>query len=55
MSNPNEQSLEPSAPTEAIAFYEEDRRDEVSEATLQSHGYRLKNFERWCTQNESRT
>lgn len=52
MSKPNAQSLEPLAPTEAVAFYKEDRRDEVSEATLQSHGYRLKNFVEWCNKNE---
>ncbi|KAB1193220.1 tyrosine-type recombinase/integrase [Haloferax sp. MBLA0076] len=52
MTKPNEQPLEPLAPREAIAFYEQDREDEVSEATLQSHGYRLHNFVRWCDKND---
>ncbi|MDT3434272.1 site-specific integrase [Haloarcula sp. 1CSR25-25] len=49
MTKPNE--LEPLAPTEAIAFYEDDRRSEVSEETLQSHGYRLQRFAEWCDDN----
>lgn len=51
MTKPNEQYLEPLAPTEAIAFYKDDRRGEVSEETLQSHGYRLQQFTDWCDDN----
>lgn len=50
MTKPNE--LEPLAPTEAIAFYEDDRRSEVTEETLQSHGYRLQRFAEWCDDND---
>ncbi|ELZ81762.1 phage integrase/site-specific recombinase [Haloferax elongans ATCC BAA-1513] len=46
MRNPDE--LEPLEPVEAVEMYKQQRRDEVSEATLQSHGYRLKNFVKWC-------
>lgn len=49
MTKPNK--LEPLAPTEAIAFYKDDRRNEVSEETLQSHGYRLQRFAEWCDDN----
>lgn len=50
MTKPNE--LEPLAPKEAKAFYKDDRRNEVSEATLQSHGYRIERFIEWCDDND---
>jgi hypothetical protein len=46
MKNPDE--LEPLNPEEAVEMYKHQRESEVSEDTLQSHGYRLKHFIRWC-------
>lgn len=40
--------LEPLEPAEAVQMYKQQRRDEVSVATLQSLGYRLKHFVKWC-------
>jgi len=51
MSNPNDR-LEPLTPREAVELYEADRRDEVSDATLQSHGYRLERFVEWCERED---
>lgn len=42
------QELEPITPAEAKEMYLEARKQEVSEATLQGHHYRLKQFVRWC-------
>jgi len=39
-------------PEEAVQLYKQDRQGEVSEATLQSHGYRLKHFTTWCSEND---
>jgi len=39
-------------PEEAVQLYKQDRQGEVSEATLQSHGYRLKHFLNWCDEND---
>jgi len=39
-------------PSEAVQLYKDDRRGEVSDATLQSHGYRLKHFTTWCKEND---
>ncbi|MCU4752971.1 site-specific integrase [Halobacteria archaeon AArc-curdl1] len=39
--------LEPIAPEEAVNWYLEDRAHEVSENTIQAHGYRLGHFVRW--------
>ncbi|AXR80723.1 tyrosine-type recombinase/integrase [Natrarchaeobaculum sulfurireducens] len=44
--NPND--LEPLDPHDALNLYKKDRKREVSDATLKSHGYRLKNFVEWC-------
>jgi site-specific recombinase XerD len=40
--------LEPISPAEAKQMYLEQRRQEVSESTIQAHHYRLKHFVRWC-------
>ncbi len=42
--------LEPIAPAEARDMSLAQRRDEVSEATLQGYHYRLKPFVKWCEQ-----
>lgn len=44
----NEPDLEPLEPEEARLMYLDDRRHEVAEATLKSHGYRLNQFVAWC-------
>lgn len=44
--------LEPIEPAEAKEMYLEQRKQEVSEATIQAHNYRLKHFVRWCTEVE---
>lgn len=44
--------LEPLEPEEAVEIYKNQRRSEVSDATLQSHGYRLKHFVKWCDKEE---
>ncbi|MFB6222328.1 MAG: tyrosine-type recombinase/integrase [Haloarcula sp.] len=40
--------LEDLNPGKAVELYKDDRRREVSAATLQSHGYRLNQFLKWC-------
>lgn len=40
--------LEPIEPVKAKKMYLDERRQEVSKATLQSHGYRLNQFVEWC-------
>lgn len=40
--------LEPIEAAEAKQMYLEQRKEEVSESTLQAHHYRLKHFVRWC-------
>jgi site-specific recombinase XerD len=40
--------LEPIEPAEAKEMYLQQRKEEVSESTIQAHGYRLKHFVRWC-------
>lgn len=42
--------LEPIAPAKAKEMFLAQRRDEVSEATLQGYHYRLKPFVQWCGQ-----
>ncbi len=42
--------LEPIEPNEALDLYLDQRRNEVSEATLRSHKSRLSHFIRWCEQ-----
>lgn len=50
MKNPDR--LEPLDPEDAVEMYKTYRKDEVSKATLQSHGYRLKHFLSWCADEE---
>lgn len=40
--------LEPIDPRTAIEMYLDDRRNELSEATIKSHRYRLRQFAQWC-------
>lgn len=40
--------LEPIEPERAVELYLHQRRDEVSDETLQSHRYRLEQFVQWC-------
>jgi hypothetical protein len=40
--------LEPLGPAEAKQMYLDQRKNEVSESTLQAHDYRLRHFVRWC-------
>ena len=42
--------LEPLPPEQAKEMYEQERKGEVSERTLQAHHYRLVHFMRWCDQ-----
>ncbi|WP_188786763.1 site-specific integrase, partial [Halobellus salinus] len=44
--------LEPIEPAEAKEMYLEQRKQEVSDATIQAHHYRLNQFVRWCTEVE---
>lgn len=43
--------LDPLDPATARQMYLDERRHEVSDATIQSHGYRLKQFVQWCEQD----
>jgi site-specific recombinase XerD len=45
-------NLEPIEPAEAKAMYLDQRRQEVSESTIQAHDYRLRHFVRWCNDIE---
>jgi hypothetical protein len=40
--------LEPLDPRTAKEMYLDNRRHELSSATIQAHHYRLKQFVRWC-------
>lgn len=40
--------LEPLDPRTAKEMYLDDRRHELSDATIQAHHYRLKQFVQWC-------
>jgi len=40
--------LEPLPPSTAKQMYLDERRHELTDATIQSHGYRLKQFVLWC-------
>ena len=42
------EDLDPIAPEAAVDLYLDQRHDEVSEQTLQSHRYRLEQFVDWC-------
>ncbi|QDX40537.1 site-specific integrase [Salarchaeum sp. JOR-1] len=44
--------LEPLTPAEGKALFQENRRGEVSDATLRSHGYRVERFVEWCDAND---
>ena len=44
--------LEPIDPRTAKQMYLDDRRNEVADATLQAHDYRLQQFVRWCEAEE---
>lgn len=44
--------LEPLTPADGRQMYLNERRHEVSEATLQSHGYRLNQFVEWCDEQD---
>ncbi|WP_254832083.1 tyrosine-type recombinase/integrase [Haloglomus salinum] len=45
--------LDPIAPAEAKQMYLQQRKQEVSESTIQAHHYRLKHFVRWCENVEN--
>jgi site-specific recombinase XerD len=47
--------MEPIAPSKAKEMYLAQRREDVSEATLQAHHYRLKHLVRWCEKVEEIT
>lgn len=40
--------LEPISPKEAVEQYLEQRQTDLSELSLQNHGYRLTRFLEWC-------
>lgn len=40
--------LDPLAPEDGVKLYLQQRRDEVSDETMQSHRYRLSAFVEWC-------
>ena len=44
--------LEPLTPRDAVELYKQDRERELSDATLQSHGYRLQRFVEWCDKED---
>lgn len=46
------ESLDPLEPRRAKQLYADDRRNEVSDATLQSHGYRIKRFCEFCDEHD---
>lgn len=43
-----QRNTDPIEPQRAVELYKDSRRTEVSDATLQAHGYRLSHFVRWC-------
>ena len=45
------EELEPLAPAEAMQMYLNERRHELTDATIQAHRYRLKQFVLWCEQD----
>lgn len=52
MARQNDDGLEPLSPRDAVELYNQDRSRELSDATLQSHGYRLERFVEWCDQED---
>jgi len=46
------EDLEPIEVAEAKEMYLEQRKQELSESTIQAHHYRLKHFVRWCEEHE---
>lgn len=44
--------LEPLAPSTGKEMYLDERRHELTEATIQSHGYRLRQFVLWCEDDD---
>lgn len=44
--------LDPLDPVTARQMYLDERRHELAAATLQAHGYRLKQFVQWCDQDD---
>jgi site-specific recombinase XerD len=44
--------LEPLDPRTAKQMYLDERRHELADATIQSHDYRLRQFIRWCDEEE---
>lgn len=51
MNSPSD-DLERLAPGEAVELYLEGRRDELSDATVEAHDYRLRAFVAWCVEND---
>jgi len=52
MAQPHDDGLEPLTPRDGVELYKQDRERELSDATLQSHGYRLQRFVEWCDQED---
>jgi integrase len=46
-------NLEPISPADAKEMYLEQRKQEVSDSTIQAHHYRLSHFVRWCEEVEN--
>ena len=45
-------SLEPIDPEKALELYLKDKENELSEASLKGHKYRLGHFVRWCDEQD---
>jgi len=45
-------NLEPTSPSEAVQLYIQERRPEVSQATLYEHRTRLRRFTEWCEKQD---
>lgn len=48
----NDTDLEPVVPETTVQMYLDDRRNELAESTFQSHRYRLKEFVKWCQEED---